>query len=148
MRTQKKEPGKSRDDEQPEIVRTEPRIGGPALWFAVFGGVAAWTVQLMVSWSVMELSCLGPTSGGMYQQAGDSLSARITAYAATAVPWLVAVGALVTCLLLLGRVRRLGADLLAGERTKLLLVIGLFLDAMTVAIITGGGIGLAFVEAC
>jgi hypothetical protein len=148
VKTQKKEPEKSWDDEQPEIVRTTPRIGGLSLWFAVFGGVAAWTVQLMVSWSVMELSCLGPTRGGMYQQAGDSLGARITAYAATAVPWLVAVGALVTCLLLLGRVRRLGADLLAGERTKLLLVIGLFLDAMAVAIITGGGIGLAFVEAC
>ena len=131
-----------------QIVRDKPKIGAFALWYAVSGGVIAWAVQLGVSWSVMELSCLGPTSGGMDQQAGDSLSARITAYAATAVPWLVAVGALVTCLVLLARVRRLGADLLAGERTRLLLVVGLFLDAMTVAIITAGGIGLAFVEAC
>lgn len=153
MRTQKKElqqrpPQDHEHGEQPEIVRERPKIGGFALWYAVMGGVVAWTVQLAVSWSVMELSCLGPTRGGMYQQAGDGLGARITAYAATAVPWLVALGALVTCLLLQARMRRLGADLLAGERTKLMLVVGLFLDAMTLAIITGGGIGLAFVEAC
>jgi hypothetical protein len=64
------------------------------------------------------------------------------------VPWLVAVAALLTCLLLHARMRRLGADLLAGERTKLLLVLGFFLDAMTIAIITAGGIALALVRAC
>ncbi len=139
---------KDHHDRDDPVVRSKPRIGGFALWYAVMGGVIAWTFQLAVSWSVMELSCLGPTRGGMYQQAGDSIGARIVAYAATAVPWLVALGALVTCLVLYARLRRLGADLLAGERTKLMLVIGLFLDAMTLAIITGGGIGLAFVEAC
>jgi amino acid transporter len=144
LATRKKDPH-DRDD---PVVRSEPRIGGFALWFAVLGGVVAWFFQLGISWSVMELSCLGPTRGGMYQQAGDSVYARIAAWAGTSVPWLVALAALVTCLLLIARMRRLGADLLAGERTKLLLSIGLFLDAMTLAIITGSGIGLAFVEAC
>lgn len=130
------------------IVDDKPRIGRFALWFAVIGGVVSWAVQLGVSWSVMELSCIGPTRGGVYQQAGDSLSARMAAYAGTAVPWLVAVAALITCLTLMARLRRLGTDVLAGERTRLLLFLGLFLDLMAIAIITGGGIGLAFVEAC
>jgi hypothetical protein len=130
------------------IVRDRPRIGGAALWFAVFGGVAAWSVQLFISWSVMEISCIGPARGGVYQRAGTTVTARIVAYAGTAVPWLVAVAALLTCLLLHTRMRRLGADLLAGERTKLLLVLGFFLDAMTIAIITAGGIALALVRAC
>lgn len=139
---------KEHHDRDDRVLESEPRIGGFALWFATMGGVVAWFVQLAVSWSVMELSCLGPTKGGLYQQAGDSLTARIVAYAATAVPWLVALAALVTCLALMSRLRRLGADLLASERTRLMLVIGVFLDVMTLAIITGGGIGLAFVEAC
>ncbi|HET8561714.1 MAG TPA: hypothetical protein VFL69_14420 [Marmoricola sp.] len=144
LATRKKE---SHDRDEP-VVRSKPGIGGFALWFAVIGGVVAWFVQLTVSWLVMELSCLGPTKGGMYQQAGDSQTARVAVYAATAVPWLVTLGALLTCLVLLARLRRLDADLLAGDRTRLMLVIGLFLDAMTLAIITAGGVGLAFVEAC
>lgn len=148
MKTEKQEPQESRRSEQPEIVDIRPRIGGFALWYATMGGVIAWTVQLAVSWSVLELSCLGPTRGGMYQQAGDSFTARLTAYAATGVPWLVALGALLTSLVLQARMRRLGADLLAGERTKLMLVIGLFLNCMTLAIITGSGIALGLVEAC
>jgi len=144
VKTQRKE----RTPAEDEVVDRRPRIGGVALWFAVLGGVVAWVVQLGVGWSVMELSCLGPTAGGMYQQAGDSLSARIAVYAATGVPWLVAVAALATCLVLTARMRRIGADLLAAERTRLLLVVGLFLDVMTVCIITGGAVGLAFVEAC
>lgn len=142
----------SRKNEQPgdeaRIVDDKPRIGGFSLWFAVIGGVVAWAVQLGVSWSVMELSCIGPTRGGVYQQAGDSASARLAVYLGTAVPWLVAVTALVTCLVLMARLRRLGTDVLAGERTRLMLFLGLFLDLMTIAIITGGGVGLAFVEAC
>ena len=139
---------KDHHDRDDPVVDSKPRIGGVALWYAVMGGVISWFVQLTVSWLVMELSCLGPTKGGVYQQAGDSVGARIVVYAATAIPWLATLGALLTCLLLIARMRRLGADLLAGERTKLMLVIGLFLDVMTLAIITGGGIGLAFVEAC
>ncbi|HEY6935071.1 MAG TPA: hypothetical protein VI452_16850 [Marmoricola sp.] len=139
---------RKREHSGEQIVRDEPQIGGFALWFAVLGGVGAWIVQLLVSWSVMELGCIGPTQGGVYQRAGAPLGVRMAAYAGTAIPWLVAVAALVTCLVLTARMRRLGADVLAGERTRLLLVLGLFLDVMTICIITAGGVGLAFVEAC
>jgi hypothetical protein len=138
-------------DENP-TAPNEPKpshIGALALWFAVGGGVIAWAIHLSVAWSVMEVSCLGPVGGSMLQQAGTTTTARVVAYVATAGPWLMAVAAFVTCLVLRARLGGLiGVDELAGERTRLLLVIGIFLDLMAVAAITGGAIGLVIVEPC
>jgi hypothetical protein len=125
------------------------RISPFTLWFAVLGGSAAWAVQLLVAWSTLEITCLGPPAGARLQTGGTpGPTAMTVAYAATGVPWLVALLALLTCLRVRSKIRRTPADELATERVNLLVVIGLFLNVMALAAITGGGIALAVLEPC
>lgn len=125
------------------------RISPFTVWYAVLGGVAAWALHLFVAWSTMEITCLGAPVGDRLQKGGTPGGTAMTvAYAGTAVPWLVALGALLTCLGLHRKLRRTPTDALASERTRLLVVIGIFLDVMMLAIITAGGIALAVLEPC
>lgn len=130
------------------------RVPPLLLWFAVLGGITAWAVHLFLAWSVMEISCFAPGTGSDIDQHGGSpgTGALTTTYLATGVPLLVALAAFATCLVLRRRCRALGeeegADQLALERTGLLLVIGIFLDLMSVAAIVGGAFALAVLEPC
>jgi hypothetical protein len=127
----------------------ERRVGPFVTWFAVLGGVAAWATHLLVAWSVMEVSCLVRYPGYDLQHGGKpSHTEYAVAYGATVIPWLVAALALVTCLRLRVLVNRLDDDVLAKGRLHLLVVIGLFLDAMMLAAITGGGIALSILRPC
>jgi hypothetical protein len=69
-------------------------------------------------------------------------------YAATLGPWLIALLSLVACLRLRSLVGRLDDDDLAKGRLHLLAVMGLYLDAMMLAAITGGAIALYVLEPC
>lgn len=126
----------------------KPVVRAGPLWFAVCGGVIAWALQLGVAWSVMEVSCLTPIDDSVLQQGTDSLSARLAAWCATGLAFLIAVAALATALVLFRRLKHLKPDVLAAERTHLLLVIALFLDALAVAAICGGGISLGVLPSC
>ncbi len=123
------------------------------MWFGVLGGVTAWGVHLLLAWSVMELSCISPSGSAVDQRGGNpGTGARLATYLGTGVPLLVAAGALAACLVLRRRCRRLeeeaGEDVLALERTRFLLVIGIFLDVMSIAVIVGGAVALAVLEPC
>jgi hypothetical protein len=122
-------------------------------WFAIAGGPAAWAVHLLTAWSVNELSCLAPASGGVALHDG-SLGTRshLAVWAGTLVPLLVALGAVAACVLLTRSYhaarREEGAETAILERTNLLLVLGWFLSLMSVAAIVGGGIALLVLEPC
>lgn len=118
-------------------------------WFAVTGGVVAWVVHLTIAWATMELTCLVRLPAYDLQHGGHpSHTAYAVAYGATVVPWLVALAALIACVRLRILAGRLDDDDLARGRLHLLSVIGLFLDAMMLAAITGGGIALYVLEPC
>jgi hypothetical protein len=125
------------------------RVGPFFTWFAVTGGAAAWVVHLVTAWIVMELSCIVRYPGYDLQHGGTpSRAAWAVTIAATAGPWLVALLALLACIRLRVLVGRLDDDELAKGRLHLLAVIGLFLDSMMLAAITGGAIALYVLEPC
>lgn len=125
------------------------RVGPFLTWFAVTGGAVAWVVHLAVAWATMEISCFVRYPTYDLQHGGSPSRAEYgVAVAATVLPWLVALLALVACIRLRVLVGRLDDDDLAKGRLHLLAVIGLFLDAMMLAAITGGGIALYVLEPC
>lgn len=129
------------------------RVPPLLLWFAVAGGPAAWAVHLATAWSVSELACLAPSSGGILMHGGSlGDGARLTVWLGTLVPWLVALAAVAGCVVVTRRRRRLRElpqrDDLAAERVSLLLVLAWFLSLMSVAAITGGAIALVVLEPC
>lgn len=125
------------------------RIGPVMTWFAVLGGVVAWAAHLLVSWLVMELSCIVRFPTYDLQHGGTPSRAEYAVtIGAVALPWLVALLALLTCIRLRVLVGRLDDDELAKGRLHLLAVIGLFLDSMMLAVITGGGIALYVLRPC
>lgn len=136
--------------EQPDRdTTTGPRLSPVLLWFAVIGGPVAWSVHLLVSWSTMEVACLTPTPGAVLQRGpAPGPPASTIVYLATALPWVVSVLALLVALRLRRRSRNVDADVLAQGRVGLLLVIGITLDLMSIAAITGGAIGLLVLEPC
>jgi hypothetical protein len=125
------------------------RIGGPFLWYSVLGGITAWSLHILVAWSFLEVACLTPGRSTTLQFGGKpGLTASVVAYTATGLPWLVALGALLGCLRLRSRIRSRGEELLSGERTHLLIVIGIFLDVFALAAMTGSAVGLFVLEPC
>jgi hypothetical protein len=124
-------------------------VGPIFTWFAVTGGVVAWAVHLAIAWSTMELSCLVRYPTYDLQHGGTiSHTEYAVTIGAVVIPWLVALLALVACVRLWVLARRLDDDDLAKGRLHLLAVIGLFMDAMMLAAITGGGIALYVLEPC
>lgn len=134
--------------------RNRTRIRPTTLWFGVLGGVTAWLVHLTVAWGVLELSCISPADGPWVDNRGGSpgTAAWTAVLIGTVAPWLIAAAALVTCLLLHLRRRRLAADealdVLADERVGFLLVLGALLDVFALLAITGGIVGMLTLEAC
>jgi len=127
----------------------QKRVGPVLTWFAVLGGVVAWLAHLAVAWSVMEVSCFVRFPGYVLQHGGTpSRTQYAVTYAATAVPWLVAALALVACVRLRVLARRLPDDDLAKGRLQFLAIIGLYLDSMMLAAITGGAVALMVLEPC
>lgn len=106
----------------------------------MIGAVVAWMVQLNLAWSIEELACVDGSGPGP----GQSIIIEV----AIGLPWLVAVGALVTALMLRSRLRRVSDDELARDRTHLMLVIAIVLDLLMLAAITGSGIGFAVLSPC
>jgi hypothetical protein len=129
-------------------------VGPWLLWFGVLGGITAWGVHLAVAWFVLEVACISPTDGPWQDNRGGSVSTGAWALVAagTAVPWVVAVLAVVACLVVRRRTRRLAeqeeADPLASERTAFLVVLGLFLNLFAPAAITGGIVAELTLDAC
>ena len=136
----------------PGIAARESRGGrvGPFLtWFAVVGGTIAWAVQLSIAWATMELSCLVRYPTYDLQHGGTiSRTEYAVTIGAVVIPWLVALLALLACVRVRVLARRLDDDDLAKGRLHLMVVIGLFLNAMMLAAITGGGIALWVLEPC
>jgi hypothetical protein len=125
------------------------RVGGPMLWFAVLGGIAAWALHILVAWSFLEVACLTPGRTTVLQFGGTpGLTASLVAYCATGLPWLTALLAFLSCLRLQSRLRREGEDVLSLERTNLLIVMGIFLDLFALAALTGSAVGLFVLEPC
>jgi hypothetical protein len=125
------------------------RIGPFLTWFAVLGGVVAWLAHLSVAWADMEISCFVRYPGYVLQHGGHPSGAEYAVtYGATAVPWLVALLALLAAIRLRVLVGRLDDDDLAKGRLHLLSILGLYLDAMMLAAITGGAIALYVLEPC
>lgn len=121
----------------PESV--EQRIGPRLLWFSVFGGATAWALHVVVAWSFLELGCLRTPLG---------TGVQLVAVLATAVPWLVALVGTVTSLQLRSRRHQVQVDELARERLDLLTHVAVFLNILSLAAITGGGVALLVLETC
>jgi hypothetical protein len=136
----------------PPVAPRRQSIPPGWLWFGVLGGPAAWSVHVVVAWSVMELACISPLDGPWVDQRAGSPGpvAWSLAVAGTVGPWLVCAFALAVTLVLRQRHRRQRElmDELARERTGLLLVLGLALAVLSLAAVTGGLIGLAVLEPC
>jgi hypothetical protein len=129
--------------------RTRPKVGGPRLWFGVLGGASAWALHILVAWSFLEVACLTPGRTTVLQFGGTpGLTASVVAYVATGLPWLVALLAFLNCLRLRSILSRADEDVLSGERTSLLLVLGIFLDLFALAALTGSAVGLFVLEPC
>lgn len=124
---------------QTESEQPRTRISPWLLWYGVLGGVVAWTVQLFMSWSTMELACVGN---------GPGMTARITVWVSTGVPWLVAVGATAAVLFERSKIGKLPPDELTIGRVSLLSTVGLILDLFSVGIITAGGIAILVLRPC
>lgn len=137
-------------EETPEAGNAAPAFGWLTLWFGVLGGAAAWGVHIFVAWSFLEVGCLGRANPDILQQEpGPGAVASLVAYVATGVPWLVALVALLACVRMRLRLRSARADDDARiERTALMVVLGLFLNVMALAAITGSGVGLLVLEPC
>ena len=136
-------------------TRRPRKIPAPVMWFAVLGGVVAWSLQILVTWSVMEVTCITPISTDLVDQHGGSPSAAAwtVAIAGMAVPWVVAVLAFLTGLWVHRRLRSYqdeepSPDVLAGSRTSFLIVLGHFLNLLSVAIITASAVALWGLEPC
>lgn len=123
----------------PTEPQPQTKVSPGLLWFGVLGGVVAWTVQLFMSWSTMELACVGN---------GPGTTARITVWVSTGVPWLVTIAATVAVLRERAKIPQLPGDDLAEGRLSLLTTVGLILDLFSLAIITAGGIGLLVLRPC
>jgi hypothetical protein len=123
----------------PTEPQPQAKVSPGMLWFGVLGGVVAWTVQMFMSWSTMELACVGN---------GPGLTARITVWVSTGVPWLVTVAASVAVLRERAKIADLPADDLAVGRVSLLTTVGLILDLFSLGIITAGGIALLVLRPC
>lgn len=121
----------------PESV--EQRIGPRLLWFSLFSGTTAWALHVVVAWSFLELGCLRTPVG---------TGVQLVAVLATAVPWLVALVGTVTSFQLRSRRHQVQVDELARERLDLLTHVAVFLNILSLAAITGGGVALLVLEAC
>jgi hypothetical protein len=116
----------------------------------------AWAVQLFVTWSVMEVSCVTPLSSDLVDQRGGTpgTAAWTVTIAGMVVPLVVAVLAFVTCLWVQRRLKSYSEgeeptpDVLSGSRTSFLVVLGIFLDLMSIAIIIGSAVSLWVLEPC
>jgi len=143
-------PGRAAAGERPR------RIPPAMLWFAVLGGVVAWSIQILVTWAAMELGCVAPIGDELVgQRRGSPGTVTWTiVIAGMAVPWLVAVLAFLACLWVRRRLRSYdegegpAPDVLSRSRTSFLVVLGVFLDLMSIAIITGSALALWVVEPC
>ena len=129
--------------------RTRRKVGGPLLWFAVLGGITAWALHILVAWSFMEVACLTPGRTFTLQFGGKpGLIASVVAYTATGLPWVVALLAFLACLRLRSVLSRQGEDILSGERTNLLIVMGMLLDLFALFALTGSAVGLFVLRPC
>jgi hypothetical protein len=134
---------------RPSRQRPRRKVGGPMLWFAVLGGIAAWALHILVAWSFLEVACLTPGRTTVLQFGGTpGLTASLVAYVATGLPWLVSLLAFLSCLRLRAKLSKEGEDILSGERTNLLIVIGIFLDLFALFALTGSAVGLFVLEPC
>jgi hypothetical protein len=136
--------------ERETVEDAGPAFGWFTLWFGVVGGVAAWSLHVLVAWSFLEVGCLGPASPTILQQgSGPGTVASVVAYVATGLPWLVALLALLTCIRMRLRMRRAHAEASPRlERTDLMIIIGLFLDVMSLLAVTGSAVGIIVLEPC
>jgi hypothetical protein len=100
------------------------------LWFAVFGGVAAWTAHLLVSYLIVSVGCPAARSG-------DALVLALVA--TTVATALVAIAAAVAALSVTRRAERWQGFLGA---------FGLLLNGLGLGTIVFGGVLPAFLAAC
>jgi len=120
-------------------AQAQTRVSPWSLWFGVLGGVVAWTVQLFMSWSTMEVACAGD---------GPGMTARITVWVSTGLPWLVTLAAFATVLRERAKIAKLPADELTTGRVRLLTTVGLLLNLFSLGIITACGIALLVLRPC
>ena len=66
-----------------------PEVAGPALWFGLLGGAAAWAVQFLTGYLVSEGVCVGAAGTGS-GVAGGSLAVLLVSAAAFVVAVLAA----------------------------------------------------------
>ncbi len=119
--------------------------GGLLLWYAVLGGAIAWAVHLIAGWSVDELTCAnGSDRVGV-------LPLRAAIGLAVVLPALATLGALLAAALLWRRTartprgdepeRRVG-------RSRMLAVVGIWLNILFLTIIVLGGVALLVLPPC
>jgi hypothetical protein len=124
------------------------RAGPRWLWFGVLGGGLAWTIHLMAAWLLDELGC---THGSQHV---FGLPLRLAVGAATVLPGLVAVAALVVAGRALRVLRRAQQDPPPGvaarqiDRARFMAEVALWVDALSVTMIVFGGVAVLTFPAC
>ncbi|MGV9330078.1 hypothetical protein [Streptosporangium sandarakinum] len=135
-------PGESREPREygePGGKARRTRLG--PLWFAVLGGVIAWSLHVVFAWSVVELTCV--EGGGLI----GGIPVDVFAAVATGLPAVVAVAALVVDLLLWRRDPPEPPGRKA-DRVRFMLQIGFWLDVFSVLMILMGGLAVVMLPPC
>ncbi|MFG3417803.1 hypothetical protein [Micromonospora sp. NPDC047730] len=115
--------------------------GGLLLWYGVLGGALAWAVHLIVAWGVDELTCAtGSTRVG-------AVPLRLVVTLAVVLPALATVGSLLAAGLAWRRIRQDGEDR-SVSRTRMLAVVGIWLNLLFLTIIVLGGVALLVLAPC
>ncbi|MGS2617737.1 hypothetical protein ACVCAH_24920 [Micromonospora sp. LZ34] len=115
--------------------------GGLLLWYGVLGGALAWAVHLFVAWGVEELTCAtGSTRVG-------AVPLRLVITLAVVLPALATVGSLLAAGLAWRRTRHDGEDR-SVSRTRMLAVVGIWLNLLFLTIIVLGGAALLVLAPC
>lgn len=115
--------------------------GGLLLWYAVLGGALAWTVHLFTAWGVEELACAsGSTRVG-------AVPLRLVITLAVVLPALATVGSLLAGGLAWRRTRHDG-EVPSVSRTRMLAIVGIWLNLLFLTIIVLGGAALLVLPPC
>ncbi|SCF35782.1 hypothetical protein GA0074696_4810 [Micromonospora purpureochromogenes] len=129
-------------------TRPGPRArltGGLLLWYGVLGGAVAWTVHVLVAWGLDELACAAGSERVSAVPLGPAVGLAVV------VPALVTAGSLAVAALVWRRTagaQSAGAEDRAFGRSRMLAIVGIWLNLLFLTIIVLGGIAVLVLPPC
>ncbi len=121
-------------------------LGGRLLWFAVLGGIGAWSFHLVAAWAVVELACYREDEIVL------GLSLRLLVALVTGVPLAIAAASLAAGARFytshLDRSAENGVDEVRLHRARFMALLGIWLNVLACLMIVFGGIAVWVFAPC